>query len=142
MQYGPFYPASVSGAGWSDPSNAVGAPDGSSATVVVGFDSATPVLTAAGFGANVPSSAAITEVRIEMVRTMPDGTNESQHVLGGLDASNMSGGVFRIDNTELSPPLTPADVNDPGFAFEWAGFNLGGTVTFAVDAFALYVEVA
>ncbi len=142
--YGPFYPSIISAAGWTNPNNAK-QPGNGVASVVVLFDSASPSLTAAGFNANIPSDKTILEVRLELP-SMEQGdklfNNSDQVVVGplGEQEAGVSLPFIRVES-DSTPGLTPAVVNDASFGFKFSVYNGGQDGTFSIDSLPLYVDV-
>ena len=143
MQYGPFYPSSVSqsgdGTNWGNLTNATGAPDSNPATSLLIGESVTKVLRVTGFGANVPMDKTVSEVRFCVLPGIGSAFNPSSHqaVLpgNGTVETSQNGDVFRLE--ENSPD--PLVVNDAAFGFEISIYGSSGGLV-SVDTIALYVD--
>lgn len=139
--YGPFYPSSVvngDGGGWSNPGNAAGVPNSTSATATIGSDEATGPLVATGYGVTLPSGAVIEKVRIVPSPVIPSGLNPSSQMLTRGDDLSFDGDAgFRFDNTS-GEPLSAEDVANIGVSF--GIYNSGSSVGVSVESVPLYVD--
>lgn len=140
---GPFYPTVVSAAGWTSP-NAVKQPGGASASVLIPFDAVSPDFTVTGFNANIPADKTIVEVRLELPEMVQGGklfSNSDQVIVGPLGEQEASVSLPHIRvESDSTPGLTPAVVNDASFGFKFSIYN-GVEGVFSIDSLPLYVDV-
>lgn len=149
MQYGPFYPSAIAqsgdGAAWQNPGNALGAPNGQSSTVTVPFEGASKFLEATGYNANVPTGKTVAEVRFGIPSMQQGGklfNNSDQFIVGplGEQQAYVALPVLRVES-DSTPGLTPAVVNNSGFGLKFAIGNDGEQGVFSVESLPMYVIV-